>query len=73
MYFSPPSIAGTLGWMVSVAIGSSRRHTLTAGLGDLKRLRRTVLRGIHAYWVVTLKVFLMMLVGSQAKQRQSAS
>jgi hypothetical protein len=35
-YFSPPSIAGTSDWMVSVATGSSRHHTLTAGLGDFK-------------------------------------
>jgi hypothetical protein len=57
----------------SVATSSSRHCTLTAGLGDLKHLQRTVLRGICAYWVVTSKVFLMMSVGSQVKRGRRAS
>jgi hypothetical protein len=56
-------IAGTSDWMVSVASGSSRCCTLTAGLGDLKHFQRTVLRGIHAYWVVTCLESLLDDVG----------
>jgi hypothetical protein len=62
--FLPTIDSRNIGLDVAIANGSSRRRTLTAGLGDLKRLRRMLLRGIRAYWLVTSKVFLMMSVGS---------
>jgi hypothetical protein len=62
------SRAGTSDWMVSIATGSSSHCTLTAGLGDLKHFQRMVLSGIRVYWVVTLKVFLMMSVGNRRNE-----
>jgi hypothetical protein len=47
--FLPTIDSWNIGLDVSVAMGSSRLRTLTAGLGDLKHFRRMVLSGIRAY------------------------
>ena len=72
-YVSPPSIARVSNWIVSVATSSLHHITFRAGLGDLYCLCRIVLKGKHAYCVVSEKVFLIISIGNQAKHGFNAS